>query len=87
MAGFWPKIGQNIGKFPLFSQNRKYLKITPIQFSRATKSYFNPKFETKVAFMSCQLSTTGFLKIFTFGPIIPHFDPKMTKITYVIGII
>ena len=30
--------------------------------------------------MSCQLSTEGFLKIFTFGPIIPHFDPKMTKI-------
>ena len=29
--------------------------------------------------MSCQLSTEGFLKIFTFGPITLHFGPKMSN--------
>ena len=29
--------------------------------------------------MSRQLSTEGFLKILTFGPITPHFGPKMAN--------
>ena len=29
--------------------------------------------------MSRQLSTEGFLKMFTFGPITPHFGPKMAN--------
>ena len=39
----WPKYR----KIVLFSQNREYLKITPIQFSRARKVIFTPNLEQR----------------------------------------
>ena len=39
----WPKYRE----IPLFSQNREYLKITPIQFSRARKVILTPNLEQR----------------------------------------
>ena len=42
-AEIWPKYRE----IPLFSQNREYLKITPIKFSRARKVILTPNLEQR----------------------------------------